>query len=117
MHYVFSKEKTLHMSKKYANISYLVGSRLEILFGIALDAEPEEVILLEDYPETILIEMKFVEDIWNRDNPKPRYVRQMIAKSSLACGDVKLYSIDSDRPLYGVAIAPNVLTQAEAIIR
>lgn len=106
----------LHMSKEYANIAYLVGSRLKILHGIELAAKPSAVWFMEDYPETILINMEFTKSIWSSDNQKPRYVKRMIPKSALACGDVKLSIEETGEILYGVAIAPKMMTTAECVI-
>lgn len=113
-HGILTKRK--HLSNDYNYITYLTGAKLRIISGVDLFAEPEEVVFLEDYPKTILIEMKFVKDIWSKSNNKPRYVKRMIPKSALAVGDVKLWCIDTNEPLFGDTIASKWMTDEEAII-
>lgn len=105
-----------HMSNKYANLTYMIGARLKILRLEGLYAIPEEVTFIADYPKTIMIEMKFVKDLWNPINPKPRYARQMIPKASLAVGDVKLANLETGEQIFGRTVAPIVLSDAEARI-
>lgn len=106
----------MHLSNCYHNLTYLTGAKLEILYGVDLYAKPEEVTFLADYPTTILIEMKFVKDLWNPINPKPRYVKRMIPKAALAVGDVKLMCVDTNEHLYGDTIVSKWLTDEEARI-
>lgn len=112
-----AREPRQHLMKQYRSLTYLIGAELEILYGVELDAKPKEVRLIGDYPNTIMIEMEFLKDIWNPFNPKPRYVRQMIPKASLAVGDVKLIAKESGDRLYGSAIAPVWKWDSEVMIR
>lgn len=87
---------TRHRSSDYESLAYMVGGQVEVE-GLHLYAEPEEIRILNDYKNTVLLEMKFGEE-------KPRYVRQMIMKCDLATGHIKMRSMYGD-PLWGDAIS------------
>lgn len=110
------RNRGMHLSNEYADLSKYVGSNLIIVHGVALYAKPVNVKFLADYKNTILIEMEFIKDFWNPINPKPRYVRQMIPKCALAVGEVKLINKDTGERLYGSTVAPKWLTEEEAAI-
>lgn len=106
----------LHMSNKYTSLRYLEGAKLRILGGVHLEAEPEEVELVKDYPKTILIRMKFVKSDWGLTIP-PRYVMLMIPKASLAVKHVWMELAETGQPLHGRAIAPELLSDADCVVK
>ena len=105
----------LHMSNNYTCLRYLEGAKLRILSGVHLEAEPEEVILVKDYPNTVLVRMKFVKSDWGLTLP-PRYVNLMIPKASLAVKHVWLEVAETGEALHGRAIAPIMLSESECVI-
>lgn len=106
----------MHLSNNYADLRYLEGAKLRILSGVRLEAEPEEVVLVKDYPQTVLIRMKFVKSDWGLTIP-PRYVMLMIPKASLAVKDVWMELAETGEALHGRAIAPELLSDADCVIK
>ena len=107
-------ERRRHMCKRYASLRYLEGSEVRLLSGITCCQPPDEVVIVKDYPDTVLIRMRFTKSLWGLHIP-PRYINQMLAKASMACGDVKLKTMEGE-PLYGQGIAPHIRTEMEAAI-
>ncbi|MBR3243731.1 MAG: hypothetical protein IKF90_13725 [Parasporobacterium sp.] len=102
-----------HMSNRYDSLRYLEGAEVKLISGIRCEESPDEVIIVKDYPKTVLIRMRFTRSIWGLQIP-PRYIYQMVAKASMACGDVRMKTLEGD-PLYGDGITA-ILTDEEAII-
>ena len=112
---LIKKHYDTHLSNKYAKLTKFVGEEIKVVKGLRLYAKPESAVLLADYQNTVLIEMKFVKDFWHPVNPQPRYVRQMISKADLATGEVQLIHARSGEHLYGTLIAGRV-RDADALI-
>ena len=101
----------MHMSNNYKTLKYLEGSPVQLVSGITSFWRPEETIILKDYPDTVLIQMKYKRSHWGLNLPS-RYVRQLVPKASLAVGDVKLKTMDG-QPLYGEGIT-SYISSADA---
>lgn len=82
---LFTKEK-----RKFEDLSWLIGMNLELIKGPFESHPPDgRVRMLEDYPDAILIEMEYVESKWGLTMPA-RWIKFLIPKASLYCGDVIL---------------------------
>ena len=79
----------------YENLSWLIGEKLKIIKGIEYQggyAPDGDVMIIADFPNTILLEMTFIRSRWWVSVP-PRKIKQLIPKAALACGDVVLSRI------------------------
>lgn len=76
----------------YRDLSWLIGEEVEVrIFNLTQGYIPNRVVVVEEYPDTILIELTF-------DHGK---YRRMISKAKLYCGDVYIKHKESDRVLVG----------------
>lgn len=82
---LFTEEK-----QKFEDLSWMIGMNLELVKGPWESHAPDgRVRMIADYPETILVEMEYVESKWGLTMPA-RWIRLQIPKASLYCGDVVL---------------------------
>lgn len=76
--------------KRFEDLSWLAGMALEMIKGPVESHLPDgRVRLVADYPDTILVEMEYIESKWGL-MMGPRWIRLLIPKASLYCGDVLL---------------------------
>lgn len=95
-----------HRSNDYHDLSYLIGRELVYGSGLSLFSKPDgSVKIIEEYKNTVLLEMEWKYSIWYGFNMPSRTVRYLIPKASLAVGDVKLFVKDNNMPLTADNIA------------
>ncbi len=82
-----------HLSDHYDRLSYLEGADIRILSGIDTSLPPEKVTIVKDLGRNLLLELTFVKSIWGLNIPQRSYKR-MVLKQAIACGDVKLATMD-----------------------
>lgn len=66
------------------------GEEVRILSGIEMEVPPAKVIVLQEFPQMILLELSFVKGYYPSIDKKPRSYRQCVHKGALLCGDVIL---------------------------
>ena len=91
----------LHAQRPFKSLAWLIGTPLKIISGIRFygDEHPDgEVRIVEDRPNTFLLEMDFIRSIWGLTLPA-RTIRLLIPKASIVCGDVRLQTVSGRRIL------------------
>lgn len=94
--YHTGEKARLHRSRKFNSLGWLIGTPLKILHGVEFQGgrHPDgEVKIIQDFPNTILLEMNFIASDWGLTLPA-RTILTQIPKASLACGDVKFRTMD-----------------------
>lgn len=83
-------------SSEFKSLSHLIGRQLNYEGGLSLVCPPDgEVKIIEDYKETIILEMEWIYSIWYGYRVPSRRVRFAVSKAAIAVGDVKLSLKDS----------------------
>lgn len=100
-----------HRSNRFKNLSYLIGEPLRFRRNDDLYTEPDGgVRMIAEYPDTILLEMKFIESVFGFGAP-PRKIRQMVPKASLVCQDVILVREFTGQVITGDMVAAEITDQ------
>ena len=77
----------------YKDLKWLWGREVELYGDVILYALPSKIVMIRDYPNTMLLEMTFKGSEWGADVP-PRKVRYLFDKAQFCCGKLKLRFAD-----------------------
>ena len=81
----------------WESLGYLIGEPLKFVLGTYEREQPDgEVKIIEEYENTVLLDMEYIHSAGWIDT-KPRHVRYLIGKDSLACGDWVLKRMNGER--------------------
>ena len=73
-----------HMINEYKSLAYLKGQKLDVVSSsLWVEHQPEYAIFLEDYPNTILIDLVYVKSYWD-PRVGERHIKKMLTKAELA---------------------------------
>ena len=87
-------------SSDFKDLSYLIGKELVYEGGLQLLCPPDgSVKIIEEYKNTVILEMEWIYSIWYGYSVPSRKVRFAVSKNALAVGDVKLSIKDSGHTL------------------
>ena len=87
----------LHRSVYFKPLDYLIGVPLQVVKGsIEIHAAPDSVMIVEDYQKSVLVEMTFTSRLFE-GRFQPRSYKVLVPKASIACGDVILKRLDTNR--------------------
>lgn len=88
-----NRETTLHRSKEYKDLSYLIGEPLNFIHGLTVDSlikKPDgKARITADYGRTVMVELTFIHSDFTT-KAEPRHIKMLIPKASLCCGDFLL---------------------------
>ena len=104
--YTVGRRTSKHRLLPFDSLEWLVGAKLKILGGYHFqDGEhPDgDIVVVGDYPKTLLVEMTWKRSRWGLDL-EPRTYRTAIPKASIVCGDVRLQTVD------GTMITPDMVS-------
>lgn len=102
-------------SNNFKSLSHLIGRELNYEGGLSLLCPPDgSVKIVEDYKNTIILEMEWIYSMWYGYKMPSRKVRFSISKAALAVGDVRLSFKDTGHTIKPDDVSDVVYVSANA---
>ena len=95
----------------YRDLELKSGEELRILCGIEMEVPPAKVIVLQELPQMILLELTFIKGYYSPISRGSRTYRICVHKGALLCGDVILLRLADKQILAREAVAKYVDTE------